>query len=449
MKVVIIGGGWAGCSAAMAAAKHGASVTLLERTDMLLGTGLVGGIFRNNGRYTAAEEAIALGGGDMFEAMDANTVHRNIEFPGHKHASLYNITKIEPAVRKMLQKTGVRVRFITRITDVKMEGQRICAVVAGKGEEAVQYAGDAFVDTTGTSGIPNSCNQHGNGCSMCILRCHTFGNRVSVAARAGAKEMVGHKGDHYGAMSGACKLMKDLLAPEIVEVLNRDGVVVVPIPELLGGDSDKLDKKCCQQYALPEYAKNIILLDTGHAKLMTTYFPLEQLRQVSGFENARYEDPISGGIGNSMRYFGMTPRDNALRADGIDNLFVAGEKAGLLVGHTEAIVTGTLAGYNAVQDAAGDKVLILPTSLTIGDAIAHVRERMQTEEGLGLKFTFSGASYFERMKERHLYTTDIGAIRDRVAAAGLTNVFASSHPQFNYAVLRNRRQLSASAVAAE
>jgi len=29
--------------------KPGADVTLLERTDMLLGTGLVGGIFRNNG----------------------------------------------------------------------------------------------------------------------------------------------------------------------------------------------------------------------------------------------------------------------------------------------------------------------------------------------------------------------------------------------------------------
>ena len=54
-KIVVIGGGWAGCAAALTAAKAGADVTLLERTDMLLGTGLVGGIFRNNGRYTAAE----------------------------------------------------------------------------------------------------------------------------------------------------------------------------------------------------------------------------------------------------------------------------------------------------------------------------------------------------------------------------------------------------------
>ena len=50
MKVVVVGGGWSGCAAALSARKQGAEVTLLERTDMLLGTGLVGGIVQNNGR---------------------------------------------------------------------------------------------------------------------------------------------------------------------------------------------------------------------------------------------------------------------------------------------------------------------------------------------------------------------------------------------------------------
>ncbi|MDF2929677.1 MAG: Glucose inhibited division protein [Anaerospora sp.] len=42
--VVIVGGGWAGTAAALAARKTGCEVVLLERADMLLGTGLVGGI---------------------------------------------------------------------------------------------------------------------------------------------------------------------------------------------------------------------------------------------------------------------------------------------------------------------------------------------------------------------------------------------------------------------
>ena len=41
-KVVIIGGGWAGCAAAITARKAGAEVVILERTDLLLGLGNVG-----------------------------------------------------------------------------------------------------------------------------------------------------------------------------------------------------------------------------------------------------------------------------------------------------------------------------------------------------------------------------------------------------------------------
>ncbi len=81
-KIVVVGGGWAGCAAAISAKVAGAEeVIVLERTDCLLGTGLVGGIFRNNGRFTAAEEAIAMGGGDLFHLMDQVARHVNIEFP--------------------------------------------------------------------------------------------------------------------------------------------------------------------------------------------------------------------------------------------------------------------------------------------------------------------------------------------------------------------------------
>lgn len=53
---------------------------------MLLGLGNVGGIMRNNGRFTAAEELIEMGAGDLIHITDANSRHKNIEFPGHKHS---------------------------------------------------------------------------------------------------------------------------------------------------------------------------------------------------------------------------------------------------------------------------------------------------------------------------------------------------------------------------
>jgi hypothetical protein len=425
MKIVVIGGGWAGCAAAIAAAKQGTDVTLLERTDSLLGTGLVGGIFRNNGRFTATEEMVAMGGGEMFQAMDACTTHTNIEFPGHKHASLYNISTIEPAVQRALAAAGVDVRYMTRIADVDMDSTRILAVRTKKNERDLRFEADAFVETTGTSAVPAVCNKYGNACSMCVLRCHTFGNRVGVAERAGVTEITGRKGEQVGAMSGSCKLLKESLAPHIREELNSKGVVIVPIPGAGNGSDVKLTIKACQQYSQPEYLQNIVLLDTGHAKLMTPYFPQAELRAIPGFENARFEDPYSGGVSNSIRFVGMAPRDDALKVDGIDNLFCGGEKAGLLVGHTEAVVTGVLAGYNAARSIFGEELLVLPDTLAIGDAIRHVREQMQTERGLGLKFTFSGSVYFERMKERGSYTTDIAEIRRRVDGAGLSEVFAA------------------------
>ena len=86
MKVIIIGGGWSGCAAAVAARKAGAETILYEKTDLLLGLGNVGGIMRNNGRFTAAEELIAVGAGDLINITDKCTRHKNVDFPGHEHA---------------------------------------------------------------------------------------------------------------------------------------------------------------------------------------------------------------------------------------------------------------------------------------------------------------------------------------------------------------------------
>jgi hypothetical protein len=422
-KVVVIGGGWAGCAAALSAKKAGAEVVLLEKTDCLLGTGLVGGIMRNNGRFTAAEEMIAMGGGDLFKLTDENSRHVNMEFPGHKHANLYDVALMEPMVARYLGEKDVEVWTMSRAQKIKMTNGRIEAVQLETGQ---LIEGDVFIDATGTLGPQGNCRKYGNGCAMCILRCPSFGGRVSIAGLAGVKEVKGRRPDgSYGAMSGSCKLNKDSLDPGLVAEMERTGVAVVPVPKELAEQKSKLlGIKSCQQYALKEYAENVVLLDTGHAKLMSPFYPLADLRSIPGLENARYEDPYAGGKGNSIRYLAMSPRDNFLKVEGVDDLFCGGEKAGLLVGHTEAIATGTLAGHNAVRYVMSKPLLELPLSLAVGDAIAYVREQMQTEEGLMQKYTFSGSVYFERMKELGLYTTDVNTIRERVKKAGLGDIFA-------------------------
>lgn len=428
MKIVIVGGGWSGCAAAVRTRKAGAETILLERTDMLLGTGLVGGIMRNNGRFTATEECIAMGGGELFRLIDRCCRHTNITFPGHEHASLYDVAKTPAAVERYLRGLGVVIRLKARVTGVEQAEQVLQAVTLQGGE---RLEGDAFLDTTGTAGPMQNCARYGNGCAMCVLRCPSFGGRVSLVGLCGIKERFGKKADgSAGAMSGSGKLFKESLSPEIVLKLDRDGVAVIPLPDSLR--EDHLSIKACQQYALPAFAQNLVLLDTGHAKLMSPYFDLQRLHRVPGFEAARFEDPYAGGNGNSMRFFAMAPRDDTLKVLGMNNLFCAGEKAGLLVGHTEAIVTGTLAGWNAVQYLQEKPLLTLPPETVIGDAIRFVREQMDTPEGLCKKYTFSGSVLFERMKAEGSYTTDVQRIAARVGALGLTNVFspnAATRPQ--------------------
>lgn len=422
-RVIVIGGGWAGTGAALAARMAGAEVTVLERTDMLMGTGLVGGIMRNNGRYTATEEHIALGMGELWQVVDANLRHHDVAFPGHDHADLYDVSIFEPAMKEFLLSKGIEIRTRSRVTNVVKSGSALAAVVLDDGEKV---EGDAFVDTTGSAGPQNNCTKYGNGCAMCVMRCPTFGGRVSVAAKAGIQEKQATRMDgSVGVMSGSCKLHSESVSPALQKQLRETGVAVVPLPEGLkagGAKAKLLGTKACQQYALPAFAENVVLLDTGHIKLMSPYFPLDQLRTVPGLERARFEDPYSGGVGNSIRYLAMAPRSDALQVEGLDNLFCGGEKTGPLVGHTEAVVTGSVAGLNANRMAQGAALVTLPRTLAIGDMIATVGEVVRGGD-LARKFTFSGATYFERMKELGLYSTDRATIEQRVANAGLEGLF--------------------------
>ena len=421
MKVIIIGGGWAGVAAAITAKKAGAEVHVYEKTDLLLGLGNVGGIMRNNGRYTASEELKFLGAGDLINITDKNSRHSNIEFPGHKHASLYDVNLIEADVREYITNMNINVHTESRVVDVNFKDGKISGIYLS--DDSYEEA-EVFIETTGTTGPMGNCLRYGNGCSMCILRCPSFGPRLSVSERCGVADIQGERDDDVlGAFSGSCKLAKESLSEEVRKELDETGVVILKIPKE-DINYDKLTTKVCQQYALKEFAENIILLDTGHAKLMTTHYPLHKLRKFKGLEKAKYIDPYAGSKGNSIRYLSVAPRTNDLKVNGVDNLFCAGEKSGLFVGHTEAIVTGSLAGHNAVRLAMGMPLLILPSSLCIGDIIAHANEKASTREGRKQRFTFAGSDYFKRMKELGLYTIDKDEIFNRIKKLNLDNIFS-------------------------
>jgi hypothetical protein len=361
-----------------------------------------------------------MGAGELFGLIDSTARHKNVDFPGHRHAALYDVQKIETVIRRFLDGIGVEIRCGTLINGIEAKGQSI-ETVSSKGKEV--FSGDVFIDTTGTAGPMKNCAKYGTGCAMCILRCPSFGPRISLTELAGVPEMAAID-DDYGieAMSGSCKLDKSSLQSSLVNELEEKGVLIIPLPEKYHS-KESLRKKACQQYSMEEYATNLILLDTGHAKLMTPFFAIENLRELDGFKEARYADPYSGGQGNSVRFMAMAPCDDTLKVKGIKNLFCAGEKTGPLVGHTEAIITGILAGNNAVRLVKGKKLRALPSEIASGDIISFMHRQIKSEKELKNKYTFSGSVYFERMQERGLYFTDNDLISERIKKLGLTGYF--------------------------
>jgi hypothetical protein len=378
---------------------------------------------RNNGRYTAAEELINLGAGDLIKIIDENAVHRNVDFPEHKHATLCDVNKLEPAVRRYLLSYGIEINLVSRVSNVVMEANEIKAL---KLSDNSLIFGDVFIDATGSSGAMDNCSRYGHGCVMCILRCPTFGPRVSISAKAGVQDIIGERENGTpGAFSGSCEISRDSLSQELLKELSDKGLGILKIPSE-DQNKDKLKLKVCQQYALEEFAENLILLDTGHIKVMTPYYPIDKLRKLQGLEDVRFMDPYSGGNGNSIRYLSAAPRSDDMKVLGVDNLFCAGEKSGFFVGHTEAISTGSLAGHNAVRYLLNIPLLILPNKTAIGDLIFYANYRLNTLGGRKVRHTFSGSEYFARMKELGLYCIDNAEIAKRIEDLGLKDIFSKA-----------------------
>jgi len=66
----------------------------------------------------------------------------------------------------------------------------------------------------------------------------------------------------------------------------------------------------------------------------------------------------------------------------------------------------------------------LPKTLAVGDIIAYANEMVKTKKGRRDRYTFAGASYFRRMIEIGLYTTDVEEIIDRVEKANLKDIMS-------------------------
>ncbi len=147
-KVVVVGGGLAGCAAAIAAAKAGASVTLLERMEVLGGCALLAGMVHHED-FSIMEELRLMDGYDIFQVFDDCTLHENVKWPWPKPigttTTIHDVTKLDSELRKHLAEIGVEVRLVSRAKDVEMDGKVIRAVIL---DDKSKVQCDVFIDAT-------------------------------------------------------------------------------------------------------------------------------------------------------------------------------------------------------------------------------------------------------------------------------------------------------------
>jgi len=415
--VVIVGGGLGGSAAAINSAKLGSKVVLIEKSDRLLGAGNVAGEVYGNARYSISWEAYEMGGKELFDAINSELRHSSIKLPGVENTAVYDVFRLEGKTKGILQQMGVEIYFQKRVKDVLMEENRMAGVVLDDGQVV---NGDTFVDATGTAGPVALCNKYGKGCAMCVYRCHVYGQRVSITAKAGINEGMGVKlNGQYGGISQGVSILKESLDKAIVRQIEKEGVLFIPVspdfsPQFF--DIPKADTKTVKE--------NLVLIDNGLVKAKSRpIISLDKLNSLKGFENAVFYDPQGGSKANSMRFFSVAPRDNTLKVEGILNLFCAGEKQGLLVGVCEAVVSGLLAGYNAARMAKEEDVLEIPTNTALGETIAFTNRVLNSHEGYMSRYSCLSGKLFKNLEEKGLYCTNIEKIKEKVVKAGLKDIF--------------------------
>ena len=167
-EVVVAGGGTAGFAAAIAAARAGAKVTLLEQLSYLGGTmtgGLVPGIVSMRHQPWRDEETLVqleslYSGEQVVRGIAQEMVDRLIACGGSYSLRdgeapvrvLFDPELMKWVVDQMVREAGVKILYHTKVTGVRKEENRITGVVADTGNV---IPAEVVIDCTGDGHVAN------------------------------------------------------------------------------------------------------------------------------------------------------------------------------------------------------------------------------------------------------------------------------------------------------
>ncbi len=164
--LVVVGGGFAGASAAIAAARCGADVLLIEKYNCLGGAAVYDLVNPFMGNWTRdpqkPDEIIELSRGLFLEILDRMDKMNGIRYMA---GITFNEEILKCVLNRMAIESGVHLLYNTSVTDAKVEDGRICEITVSNVSGSSKVAADCFIDATGDANLA-----HLAGCSYRVGR---------------------------------------------------------------------------------------------------------------------------------------------------------------------------------------------------------------------------------------------------------------------------------------
>ena len=191
--LIVIGGGFAGTAAAIAAARHGAKVALFDRGGSLGGAAsvnLINPFMPNGTRLNGSAEYTELTQGLFTEICDRMSRDFNAMSEKTFHEEYLKIT-----LDRMTREAGVKVYFHSTLAAAETDGETLKAVQVVQRNGLNRYEAKYFVDATGDAmlcwlaGLPTRLGRPEDGLCQPMTLCFRMGSVDIPTFNAHREEM--------------------------------------------------------------------------------------------------------------------------------------------------------------------------------------------------------------------------------------------------------------------
>lgn len=148
--VIVVGGGFAGCGAALAAARGGAKTLLVERVNALGGapaTMSVNPFMRNATRIPESGQTLKLSQGIFAEIED------ELRKYGAMVNNCFNPEWLKIILNRMMLASGVTLLFNTTLIDADRNGNRLTSITVHNKSGLTRLSAKQFIDCTGDADL--------------------------------------------------------------------------------------------------------------------------------------------------------------------------------------------------------------------------------------------------------------------------------------------------------